>query len=92
MLCLMGRLRIAPRWVLPVYSVCNYYCVMSIVVVLSICGRSIVTRHLRTYGSRFGTTIGMIVSSCGQHIWADFARNVWNVFVLRYFRLQFDFS
>ena len=67
MLCLIGRLRIAQRWVLPVHSVCNYYCVMLIVLVSSICGRSIVTRHLRAYGSRFGTTIGMIVSSCGQH-------------------------
>jgi hypothetical protein len=66
-LYLMGRLCIAPRWVLPVHSVCNYYCVMSIVLVSSIRGRSVVTRHLRTYGSRFGTTIGMIVSSCGQH-------------------------
>ena len=66
-LYLMGRFCIAPRGVLPVHSVCNYYCVMSIVLVSSIRGRSIVTQHLRTYGSQFGTTIGMIVSSCGQH-------------------------
>ena len=67
MLYLMGRSCTAPRWVLPVHSVCEYDCVMSVAFVSWTSERSVVKRHPRTYGACFGTTISMIFSSCGQH-------------------------